>query len=217
MRKNLFIYGCFLLAMLTASTSANADEILDALQEAQSAYQQKDYKATGAAAQKVINGVHELISQEVVSYLPGDIPGWKRGEASTTSAGEITFGTPNPNTFSVEVSYLKEEGGGQVTVIISNIPHVVQIAKAGAQLLSNPFFTKMSEQKENAEKAEEYQLGNFKGIKKINPSSKRIEYAIFIHDHTLVQVKGSNIENMDGIEQFIQGVDINNLEKFSSS
>jgi hypothetical protein len=194
-----------------------SDEVTDAFDKARQAYDAKDYSQSTSELNKALNGIQKIISGLVIQCLPGPMEGWERAEP-TSSLNEPTFGIlgGSGNTYSVEVNYSKKEPAQQIVISISNIPHIVQIAKAGIQLLSNPFFAKMQEENksQSQEKIETYKLGDFDGAKTTNVAQKTAETSLFYGD-LLVQVRGSGIEDPQIVEKFVQAVNYEELKKFS--
>lgn len=209
----------FLLINSLAIQNLYSDEVTDALDKARQAYDAKDYTQSTSELNKALSAIQKIMSGLVIQCLPGPIEGWERAEP-TSSLNEPTFGilSGGANAYSVEVNYSKKEPSQQVVVSISNVPHIVQIAKAGIQLLSNPFFAKMQEENktQSQEKFETYKLGDFEGAKTTNAAQKTAEASLFYGD-LLVQIRGSGVEDPQIVEKFIQSVNYEELKKFSAN
>jgi hypothetical protein len=213
-RMNKTIWMIAVLAFTVSSVLA--DEVTDALSKASSEYEAKNYSEASKAINAALKGIEKIISDQVIQCLPGNMEGWEKAEPSTNLGSEGAFGLASPNTYSVEANYMKKEPSQQVSITISNIPHIVQIAKAGIQLLSNPFFAKMQQENQPEEKVETYKVGDFEGAKSANLKQKRAEISLFYGD-LLVQVKGNGIEDAQILEPFVQGINYEALKKYASN
>lgn len=189
------------------------DEVTDTLDKARQAYEAKNYTQSLDALNQALLQIQKLVSQQVIQCLPTAMEGWQRKEPSSTLANEATFGLVSSSIYSVEAEFSKEPSE-KVTVSISNIPHIVQIAKAGLQLLSNPFFSKMQQEGQPQEKMEPYKLGDFEGAQTINTAQKEIQITLFYGD-MMLQVKSSGVEDFLIVEKFAKAVKFDELKKFS--
>jgi hypothetical protein len=210
-----FVWMTFLFAGLLINQNSYSDEVTDAMDKARQAYDSKDYTQSSSELNKALAGIQKMISNLVIQTLPGPMEGWERSEP-TSNVNESSFGILSTNAYSVEVNYSKKEPAQRVAITISNIPHIVQIAKAGIQLLSNPFFAKMQEENksQSQEKIETYKLGDFEGAKTTNANQKSLEYSLFYGD-LMVQVSGSGIEDPQVLDKFVQGINYEELKKFT--
>lgn len=211
---NKTIWMVALLALTV--TCGLADEVTDALNKASSEYEAKNYSEASKAIHIAQTGIEKIISDQVILCLPGSMEGWEKSEPSSSLGSEGAFGLASPNTYSVEANFSKKEPPQQVNITISNIPHIVQIAKAGIQLLSNPFFAKMQQENQPEEKVETYKVGDFEGAKSSNLKQKRAEISLFYGD-LLVQVKGNGIEDAQILEAFVQAINYEALKKYATN
>lgn len=206
--------GAFAIFLLVTQNFLYSDEVTDALDKARAAYDAKNYPQSTQELNNALSSIQKIVSDQVIQCLPGTMEGWERAEPTSNLAHEATFGLVSTRVYSVEVNYSKKEPLQQITISISNIPHIVQIAKAGIQLLSNPFFTKMQQENQPEEKMEPYKLGEFEGAKTLNPKQKHIEFTLF-YGNLMVQAQGSGVENPQVVEKFVQAVNYEELKKFT--
>lgn len=211
--KNFILLAAMLL---TASTTVHSDEVTDTLDKARQYYDAKSYPEAARELNAALAGIQKMTSQQIIQCLPGAVEGWERSEPASTLGNEGAFGFVSANAYSVELTYSKKEPAQQVAITVSNVPHVVQIAKAGIQLLSNPFFAKMQQENQPQEKMENYKAGEFEGARTINAAQKRVETSLFYGD-LMVQVRGSGMEDPAILEPFIQSVKFEELMKYSAS
>ncbi len=204
-----------ILSVTLQSNLCFSDEVTDTLDQAKQAYNDKNYLKAIEFLNQGLTQIQKLVSQQVIECLPGTMDGWQRTEPASNLGSEATFGLISSNAYSVEVNY-KKEPSQKVTVSILNIPHMVQIAKAGMQLLSNPFFSKMQQEGQPQEKMEAYKLGDFEGAQVMNTTQKETQIMLFYGD-LMLQVKSSGVEDFQEVEKFAKAVKLEDLKKFSGN
>lgn len=214
--KQMKYFFAILVFSWTSNICLQADEVTDAIDKARKAYDSKDYALTSQELNSALSGIQKLISQEVIQCLPGPMEGWERTEPSSSLADQGPFGMISTNSYSVEVNFSTKEPAQQITISISNIPHIVQIAKAGIQLLSNPYFAKMQKENQPEEKLDTYKLGEFEGAKVSNEKQQRAEITLFYGD-LMVQIKGSGVKDLTTVEKLAQEVNYDKLKGFSAN
>lgn len=197
-----------------AVTTIYSDEISEALISAKDAYDHKKYSESSLFIHKALGGIRRIISSQIMNYLPGELEGWERTHpTSNVDTGE-SIGIVSTQNYSVEVRFTQKEQNQQVTVTISNIAHIVQIAKAGIELYKNPFFQKMQQERQTEEKIETLTVKDFEGAKTTNTKSKRHEIVLFYQD-LMMQMRGSGIADPATLDAFLNAIDFDGLKNFS--
>lgn len=178
------------LSILTAlSTSAFADDISDAIDQARKAYQGGDL----GSAKQSLDLASQLIGQKnaeaFAALLPNALPGWKADKPQTTAVGAVGFGA------SVASRTYNNTKGDQVEVqITGNSAVVMQIAS----LLSNPAIA--------GAMGKLIRLGSQRAIQDQDGNVKMV-----INNKVLVSVEGS--ADAASKASYAQAVDVTRLSK----
>ncbi|MBI1870587.1 MAG: hypothetical protein HYS07_05255 [Chlamydiae bacterium] len=191
-----------------------ADPVTDAIDQARQAYEAKDYVKSADYLDQALRNIKMFISQEVEKLLPQSLEGWEKIESSSDVEGGKLFDLVSPRVFSVEVGFKKLEPPQQIKISVSNVPHIVQIAKAESEMLSNPFFAKIEEKNSSGQKMEVYQQGEFQGVKTVNVQYKEIELTLFYGD-MMVRLKGLGVEDSKTMDLWVRAIHFDDLKKFT--
>lgn len=208
-----FSLAWFILFQFTGFRSYS-DEVTEAIDKAKTAYESKNYPQATQELNNALGGIQKITSRLVMQCLPGPMEGWERTEPTSTLDHQSTLGLISANAYSIEVSFHKKDPQQQVVITISNLPNIVQLAKAGLQLLSNPFFAKMQEENNPEEKMEAFKVAEFEGARTVNKSQKRINVHLFYGD-LLVQIAGTGVDDPSVVQKFTDDIKYEELKKFS--
>ncbi len=100
-----------LCCLLLLGGSVYADEVLDSINEAADAYNEKEYQEAIESLEYARQLIQQMNSEGMAGFLPEALAGWKAKSASTQNMG-IMGGSAG-----VQKEYTKS-GGGQVTINI---------------------------------------------------------------------------------------------------
>lgn len=87
MHRSVLLASTLIAAMATASEPARADEISDAITEAQRAYQGGQVQAAQSALQEALQLLSQRAAASLAAALPDPLPGWTAEEPTSNAAG----------------------------------------------------------------------------------------------------------------------------------
>jgi hypothetical protein len=120
------------LAVVTMlSGPAQADDILEALDQARKAYQTGDLANAKQSADLASQLIGQKNAESFVTLLPKPLPGWKADEAQTTAIGSTAFGASQARR-----NYTNVNGEHVDVQITGDSAMIAQIAP----IMSNPQF-----------------------------------------------------------------------------
>lgn len=128
MRRKLLVTAALLAA--TAASPARADEISDAIAEAQRAYQGGQVQAAQTALQEALQLLSQRAAAGLAAALPNPLPGWTAEEPSSNAVGVPgLFGGSTASR-----TYRNAQDQSVEIQVMSDNPMVAQLAG----ILSNP-------------------------------------------------------------------------------
>jgi opacity protein-like surface antigen len=128
MRRSILTTAAVLA--IAAATPARADEITDAIGEAQRAYQGGQMQAAQTALQEALQLLQQRGAATLAAALPDALPGWTADEATSNAAGGAgMFGGSTASR-----TYRNAQGQSVEIEVMSDNPMIAQI---GA-MLANP-------------------------------------------------------------------------------
>lgn len=128
MRRSILTMAA-LIAMAVAAP-ARADEISDAIGEAQRAYQGGQFQAAQTALQEALQLLQQRGAAGLAAALPDALPGWTAEEATSSAAGAAgLFGGSTASR-----SYSNAQGQSVEIQVMSDNPMIAQLAA----VIANP-------------------------------------------------------------------------------
>jgi len=189
------------LAAFICSSVAYADDVLESIQEATEAYNEKAYTEALESLEYAKQLIQQMTSEGLANFLPKPLEGWKAKEAKSQNLGMIGGGGAG-----IEQEYWKSGSGNQgrssVTMTIMGESPMFQ----GMMHMFNPAIAgsaggKLQKIKRN-KAIVQYSADNLKGEIMVNVDKKY-----------LVIVKGSNIKKED-LMNYAKAVDYKGLKNF---
>jgi hypothetical protein len=193
--KKILLSTLTTLALLT--TAVTADEIIEQMNEAMKAYQDKDYKGAMDELKFITALLQKLSAAENQKLLPKPLEGWKKQESRNGSQGGISMlgrgGT------SMQATYKKDRESVEIK-IRANSPMIAMMSMAitnPALMASDPRLTP-------------FRYKRNKGVKK--KEGNVTEITLLISGQILVQVKGRNLKDDTVLEQYLDKIDFKELK-----
>ncbi|WP_198371714.1 hypothetical protein [Roseomonas rosulenta] len=118
------------IAALLAAAPARADDVLNAITEAQRAYQGGQFQAAQTALQEALQLLSQRAAAGLAAALPDALPGWTAEEATSNAAG--VAGLLGGSTASR--SYRNAQGQTVEIQVMSDNPMIAQLGP----ILANP-------------------------------------------------------------------------------
>ena len=188
------------LAAFICSGAAYADDILEAIQEATEAYNEKAYTEAVESLEYAKQLIQQLTSEGLKNFLPKPLEGWKAKEAKSQNLGMMG------GSAGIEQEYWKAGNGNQgrsrVTLSIMGESPMFQ----GMMAMFNPAIVgstggKLQKIKRN------------KAIVKYSADNRDGEIMINVDKKYLVIVKGSNVDKED-LMNYAKAINYKGLKSF---
>ncbi|MFC1882561.1 hypothetical protein ACFL2S_13840 [Thermodesulfobacteriota bacterium] len=188
------------LASFLCSVAAYADEVLEAIQEATEAYNEKAYTEAVESLEYAKQLIQQLTSEGLKNFLPKPLEGWKAKEAKSQNLGMMG------GSAGIEQEYWKagsgKQGRSRVTMTIMGESPMFQ----GMMNMFNPAIAgstggKLQKIKRN------------KAIVKYSADNRDGEIMVNVDKKYLVIIKGSNVDKED-LMNYAKALDYRGLKSF---
>jgi hypothetical protein len=172
-----------------------ADEVLDSINEATEAYNEKEYQEAIESLEYARQLIQQMSSDNMIGFLPEPLSGWEAKTASTQNMG-IMGGSAG-----VEREYTKS-GGGRVTISIMGDSPLFQ----GMMAVFNPALA-------GAGGGKLQKIKRNKAIVKYDSDGQGGEIMINVDKRYLVMVEGDSVA-LDELMAYAEAVDYKGLKQF---
>jgi hypothetical protein len=201
MRKfvSMLIGSIVAAGILFGGTIAQADEILDQVNEAIDMYKAGDYGGAASGLDFAAQQIRQLQAGEISQALPDALPGWKVADSETTAMSAAFFGGG--------ITAGREYAKGDAEVGIQIVGQAPML-QAVLMMFNNPMMMSGSGMKltriEGQKAAVEYDKQERSG-----------EIQIVVQNSVLVTVTGSDVSQED-LEAYAGAVDYDLIKEFAS-
>ena len=186
------------LASLTlVSTVTFADEIVDQMNEAIKAYQEKDYKGAMDELKFITAQLQKLDAAENQKLLPEPLEGWTL-EQSNDDGGQAMMSMLGGGT-SMQATYRKGNESVEIQ-ILANSPMIAMMSMAmnnPALMASDPNTTP-------------YRYKRNKGMKQTEGTNTEI--SLLISGQVLLKLSGDNLKDDSVLEKYLDKIDLKELK-----
>lgn len=182
---------CLMLSFVMFPWCVYGDEVEEQIQLGIQAYQSGRYAEAIEELQFAVSQVQDLLNDQYLELLPEPPEGWQAqaGEAQTTSIAMMGGGTH------LVRDYVR--GDEQITVeMMANSPMLAALNV----VLNNPAMLAGSPD------TRPFRYKGYKGVKK-NPQSGNVEISLLVGANTLVQLKGTRLEDPETLDVFLGAMD----------
>ncbi len=186
-----------LASMTLLSTSTFADEIVNQMNEAIKAYQEKDYKGAMDELKYITAQIQKLDATENQKLLPAPLEGWSL-EKSKDDGGQAMMSMLGGGT-SMQATYRKGKEKVEIE-ILANSPMIAMLSMAmsnPALMASDPSTTP-------------YRYKRNKGMKK--KEGTKTEISLLIAGQILLKLSGNNLKDDSILEKYLEAIDIKALK-----
>ncbi len=200
MLKNKFKAIALVMAVTMCSGVAYADDVLEAIQEATEAYNEKAYTEAVESLEYAKQLIQQLTSEGLENFLPKPLEGWKAKEAKSQNLGMLG------GSAGIEQEYWKAGSGNQgrsrVTISIMGESPMFK----GMMGMFNPAIV-------GATGGKLQKIKRNKAVVKYSTDNRKGEIMINVGKKYLVIVKGSNVDKED-LMNYAKAVDYKGLKSF---
>jgi len=193
--KKILLSTLTTMALLT--TSSYADEIMEQMNEAIKAYQDKDYKGAMDELKFITAQLQKMDAAENQKLLPDALEGWKKQESQNGSQGAMSMlgggGT------SMQATYTKDKESIEIQ-IMANSPMIAMMSMA----ISNPALMAADPN------TTPFRYKKNKGMKKKN--GKDTEITLLVAGQIMIKLTGSQLSDDRVLEKYLDSIDIKKLK-----
>lgn len=187
------------IAFAGMGVTAQADEIMDQINEAVELYQQGDYSGAASGLDFAAQQIRQLQAGRVSEALPAPLEGWEAHDPETSAMGAAFFG----GGISAGRSY--EKGDARIEIqILSDTP----MLQGALMLLNNPMLVSSSGQKLTRVK------GN-KALVEYDKTDQSGEMSIVIMNTVLVTINGSSAA-LEDMTAYAEAIDYDLIKTLAS-
>ncbi|MDJ0885794.1 MAG: hypothetical protein QNI89_00780 [Desulfobacterales bacterium] len=185
-----------ILAICMGSTVVFADEVMEAIQEATEAYNEKAYTEAVESLDYAKQLIQQMTSEGLKTFLPEPLAGWKAREAKLQNLGMMG------GSAGIEQQYVHSSSGGRVTMVIMGESPMFQ----GMMQMFNPAVVgstggKLQKIKRN------------KAVVKYSAERRSGEIFINVAKKYLIKIDGSDVDKED-MMNYANAVDYRGLKSF---
>ena len=198
MWKKLLILPVLLIVVSWGAIPVCADEILDSINEAIEAYNEKEYAEAAESLDYAKQLILQMRSENIMKVLPEPLPGWESKTAQTQSMGMLG------GMAGVEKEYFKpgtgDQGRKRITINIMAESPMMQ----GMMAMFNPAYA-------GAQGGKLQKIKRNKAIVKYNPDSRSGEANVLVKKSYIVSIKGNSVDKKDLLD-YAEAVDYKGLK-----
>ncbi len=188
------------LALCMFGVAVQADEILEAIDEATAAYNEKAYSEAVESLEYAKQLIMQMSNEGLMMFLPEPMEGWEGKEAKSQNLG-IMGGSSG-----IEKEYWRpgsgNEGQGSITLTIMGDSPIFQ----GMMTMFNPAIA-------GADGGKLQKIKRNKSIVKYSADNRNGEVMINVAKKYLVTIKGNNVEKAE-LMYFAETIDYKGLKAF---
>ena len=200
MSKKMLILPVLLLVFALGVTPSWADEIVEAMNEAIQAYEEKEYNEAVESLEYAKQLIQQLRSEGIIKFLPEPLPGWESKTAQTQNMGMMGGMAGVQKEYWAPGS--ENQGRKRITINIMAESPVMQ----GMMAMFNPMYA-------GAQGGKLQKIKRNKAIVQYNPDSRSGEANILVKKSYIVSVKGQSVDKKD-LMDYAEGVDYKGLKAF---
>ena len=198
MWKKLLILPVLLIVVSWGAIPVCADEILDSINEAIEAYNEKEYAEAAESLDYAKQLILQMRSENIMKVLPEPLPGWESKTAQTQSMGMLG------GMAGVKKEYFKpgtgDQGRKRITINIMAESPMMQ----GMMAMFNPAYA-------GAQGGKLQKIKRNKAIVKYNPDSRSGEANVLVKKSYIVSIKGNSVDKKDLLD-YAEAVDYKGLK-----
>ncbi len=197
---NTLKIAALVLAICVCGGVAQADDVLEAINEATEAYNEKAYTEAVESLEYAKQLIRQMTSEGLMTFLPEPMEGWQGKEAKSQNLGMIG------GSAGIEKEYLKPGSGNEsrkrITLSIMGDSPIFQ----GMMAMFNPAIA-------GADGGKLQKIKRNKAIVKYSTDNRSGEILIDVAKKYIVTIKGSNVDKED-LMHYAEAIDYKGLKAF---
>lgn len=188
-----------LAAALTIAQPAVGDEVTDQLDAARKAYESGELRSAVDTLNFAIAKIQEQVTARLLTLLPGPLPGWQADAAQSESGGLAAMITGT----NLSRRYYRPDGAEVTLSLMADSPLLPMLT----MFLSSPFMMQADPG------TKPYSLKGQRGLLKHNPDSTEYEASLMVGNRILVQGKGTGLPDEKSVQQYLEALDLDAIQK----
>ena len=185
-----------MLALALAAPAAVGDEITDQIQSALEAYEQHDYQGAIGDLNFAVAQIREILNAQNAQLLPEPLEGWSASEVENVGAAMAMLGGGT----SMTRRYARDDEALEIN-ITANSPWIAGMM----QMMTNPMLMAGNPN------LKPYRYKRINGMKE--SSDGHVEVTLALASQIMVKVTGDNLSDAAVIEQYLDAMDFDRIEK----
>lgn len=188
-----------LAAALTLSQPALGDEVTDQLEAARKAYESGELRGAVDTLNFAIAKIQEKVTARLLQLLPEPLPGWQADPAQSESGGIAAMITGT----NLSRRYFRPDGAEVSLSLMADSPLLPMLT----MFLSSPFMMQADPG------TQPYSLKGQRGMLKHSPDSDGYEASLMVGNRILVQGKGTGLADAKALQQYLEALDLESIQK----
>lgn len=179
------------------------DEAIQSLDSAKSLIQQKNYTKAQDEINFALAKISELLSEELIKFIPEPVTGWKLEDKQATGLGQMgaMFGSANSISATGEYS-ANDNANVKITIVVGGFVGKTASIMALGQMYGGA--TKGSKS---------IRVAGYNGTTEFNSENKEGKVTLQIGEKITVMVEGYTINDVEILKSFAGKIDLAKLEK----
>lgn len=188
-----------LAATLALAQPALGDEVTDQLDAARKAYESGELRSAVDTLNFAVAKIKEQLTGRLLQLLPEPLPGWQADPAQSESAGIAAMITGT----NLSRRYYRADGAEVTLSLMADSPLLPMLT----MFLSSPFMLQADPG------TKPYSLKGQRGLLKHNPDSTEYEASLMVGNRILVQGKGTGLADEMAVQQYLEALDLEAIQK----
>ena len=176
-----------------------ADEVTDQLETAKKAYESGELKSAVEALNFAVAKIQEQMTGKLLTLLPEPLAGWQADPPAAQSGGMAAMITGT----ALSRRYFREDGAEVTLNLMADSPLLPMLTMA----LSMPFMMQANDGMKT------YQLKGHRGTIEHKEGTSEYEISLLVGSRLLVQGSGKGIADQKLLEQYLETLDLDAIQK----
>jgi hypothetical protein len=187
------------LALTLLIPCAHGDEVTDQLDAARKAYTAGELRSAIQGLNFATARIQEHINDQLLKLLPEPLPGWQADAAQSEGGGIAAMVAGNV----ISRTYRREDGAEVELRLMADSPLMAMLT----MMMQTPFLMQASKE------MRVYTHRGHQGMIQHEAGSNAWEISLMVGNRVVVQAKGSRIQDQKPVEDYLNAVDLNAVQK----
>nr|WP_157174606.1 hypothetical protein [Thiocystis violascens] len=188
-----------LAAALTLSGAVRADDVTDQLESATKAYESGELRTAVETLNFAIAKIQEQMTVGLLKLLPEPLAGWQADSGESQSGGMAAMITGT----TLSRRYFREDGAEVTLSLMADSPMMPMLTMA----MSMPFVMQANQDMKT------YSLKGNRGMLEHAADSDAYEITVMVGNRLVIQGKGSGLQDPKAVEQYLETLDLDAIQK----